>query len=34
MGARSYVPALGRFLTPDQIFGGAANPYDDANQNH
>jgi RHS repeat-associated protein len=32
MGARSYVPSLGRFLTPDPIFGGSANPYDYANQ--
>lgn len=32
MGARSYVPQLGRFLTPDPIFGGSANPYDYANQ--
>jgi RHS repeat-associated protein len=32
MGARSYAPSLGRFLTPDPILGGAANPYDYANQ--
>jgi hypothetical protein len=32
MGARSYVPSLGRFLTPDPIFGGSANPNDYANQ--
>jgi len=28
MGVRSYVPALGRFLSPDPIFGGSANPYE------
>lgn len=32
MGARSYVPSLGRFLTPDPIMGGSANPYDYAEQ--
>jgi RHS repeat-associated protein len=32
MGARSYIPSLGRFLTPDPIPGGSANPYDYADQ--
>ncbi len=27
MGARSYVPQIGRFLQPDPIPGGSANPY-------
>jgi RHS repeat-associated protein len=32
MGARSYVPAMGRLLTPDLVPGGSANAYDYANQ--
>ena len=32
LGARSYVPEIGRFLTPDPIPGGSANPYDYALQ--
>jgi RHS repeat-associated protein len=32
MGARSYVPSVGRFLTPDPVLGGSANPYDYAEQ--
>ncbi|MBS1888112.1 MAG: hypothetical protein JSU06_13085 [Actinobacteria bacterium] len=32
MGARSYIPQLGRFLTPDAVRGGSANAYDYANQ--
>lgn len=32
MGARSYIPQLGRFLTPDPVPGGSANSYDCVNQ--
>jgi RHS repeat-associated protein len=33
MGVRSYIPQIGRFLSPDPVPGGSANAYDYANAN-
>jgi RHS repeat-associated protein len=32
MGVRSYLPQLGRFTSPDPVYGGSANSYDYASQ--
>jgi len=32
MGERSYIPAMGRFISTDPVQGGSANTYDYANQ--